>query len=184
MGYYVYSEDALAKGVVHFTRFNKMRLFQKYAYVAAVKGHFAGVTMANTGSHLPFLYQEVRKLDINQPFQQIIDALNTMQPNSLGGYAFALRKLAEAQRNGRLSIAPTIVQSAGEPLSQQDKDTIQNLFHAPVVNVYGTSEHLMMGIGMDDFDGMYLMEDDLIFEIHPTHTCVTNLFHYRTENMS
>jgi phenylacetate-coenzyme A ligase PaaK-like adenylate-forming protein len=153
-----------------------MHILQKHAYVAAVKGHFAGVTMTNAGKKLPFLYQDIQTLDINQPFQQIIDALNTMQPNSLGGYAFALCKLAEAQRNGRISITPTIIHSAGEPLSQQDKDIIQNVFHTSVVNVHGTSEHLMMGIGKDEFDGMYLMEDDLIFEIHPTYTCVTNLF--------
>lgn len=35
-----------------------------------------------------------------------------------------------------------------------------------------------MGWGHPDFDGMYLLEDDLIFELKPDHTLVTNLFNF------
>jgi phenylacetate-CoA ligase len=33
-----------------------------------------------------------------------------------------------------------------------------------------------MGMTLPGADGMHLMEDDLIFELAPDHTCVTNLF--------
>ncbi len=33
-----------------------------------------------------------------------------------------------------------------------------------------------MGMTLPGSDGMYLLEDDLIFEIEADHTCVTNLF--------
>ena len=35
-----------------------------------------------------------------------------------------------------------------------------------------------MGICKPEYGGMYLLENDLIFELHCDHTCVTNLFNY------
>src|SRR5258708_642793 len=101
-----------------------------------------------------------------------------MQPTIISGYAFALRELAKAQKEGKLSIKPQIIQSGGEPLSQENKTYIQDTFNVEVVNVYASSEHLLTGIGKRNFQGMYLMEDNLIFEIHPQYTNITNLYNY------
>ena len=35
-----------------------------------------------------------------------------------------------------------------------------------------------MGISKPEYGDMYLLEDDLIFELRSDHTCVTNLFNY------
>jgi phenylacetate-coenzyme A ligase PaaK-like adenylate-forming protein len=178
VSYYVYSKKEFLQGIIPATRSYELKLFRKMAYVAATRGHFMGVTMADTAMRWPLLYKDGQLLDINSPFGEIVSGLNQMQPTVLSGYAFALRKLAEAQREGRLHIQPTLLQSGGEPLSTEDKEYIQDTFKASLVNTYASSEHCVMGIGADKYEGMYLMEDNLIFEIHPRFVNVTNLFNY------
>jgi phenylacetate-coenzyme A ligase PaaK-like adenylate-forming protein len=178
VGYYVYSQSELVAGLAASTRANGLHWRQTVAYVGATHGHFAGVTMLNMAKKLPLLYKQVQLFDINAPFAETIEAINEQQPMVLGGYAFALRKLAEAQRQGSLRITPAIIQSGGEPLSTADKDYIQTVFGAPVVNVYASSEHLLMGLGRDSFGGMYLMEDSLVFELQPAGARITNLYNY------
>jgi phenylacetate-coenzyme A ligase PaaK-like adenylate-forming protein len=53
---------------------------------------------------------------------------------------------------------------------------LERVFGAPVLNVYSCTEHLIMGLSRPGDGGMYLLEDDLIFELEADHTCVTNLF--------
>lgn len=178
IGYYVYTPQEFIQGVSLSSRIAGVKMLQKLAYIGASRGHFAGITMITTAKKLPFLYKEVQTFDINQPFSAIISELNAMQPTIVSGYAFALKKLAEAQKKGSLSIKPFILQSGGEPLSTEDKKYIQNAFNVPVANVYASSEHLLMGIGRDSFDGMYLMEDNLYFEIKHNEMYVTNLYNY------
>ncbi len=178
IGYYAYTPEELARGIVHFTRINRPSLGQKLAYVATANERFAGATMVNSAKLIPFIYQDIRLFDIDTPFSEILTALQEFQPTSLGGYAFALRKIAEAQKAGKLLIKPRIIQSGGEPLTINNKKFIEDSLKAPIVNVYAASEHFIMGIGKDSYGGMYLMEDDLIFELHDTHTCITNLFNY------
>jgi len=178
VGYFIYTQEELIRGIIHFSRIKTPSMGQKMAYIAATKGHYAGVTMASIAKLMPFLYKDVQMFDINMPFSEIITRLQKFQPTALGGYAFAIRKLAEAQRAGNLAIKPQIIQSGGEPLSNRDKEYIEEVFNIPVVNIYAASEYLIIGIGKDEYDGMYLMEDDLIFELYENYTCVTNLFNY------
>jgi len=179
IAYYLYTQDEFLKGVITLVRADKIRLLQRLAYVASTRGHFAGVSMALAAKKVPLLYKEIKTFDVNAPFSDTIASLNDMQPTAVGGYAFALRKLAEAKRDGRLNIHPKLIQSGGEPLSSADKEYIQATFpNVRIVNVYSASEHLTMGIGEDRFDGMYLMEDNLIFEFHQDFICVTNLYNY------
>jgi phenylacetate-CoA ligase len=107
---------------------------------------------------------------------EIIDELNQFQPHNLSGYATILKVLAEAQERGDLRIKPVHVGNGGEPLLPEVKAYLENIFKVPVLNGYASSEHLYMGMTLPGSDGMHLMEDDLIFEIHSDHTCVTNLF--------
>src|SRR5262249_52675745 len=68
------------------------------------------------------------------------------------------------------------VGNGGEPLLPEVKSYLEHIFQAPVVNVYASSEHLIMGMTLPGSNDMYLLEDDLIFELHEDHTCITNLF--------
>jgi phenylacetate-CoA ligase len=115
---------------------------------------------------------------VNMPLSQIIDALNEFQPHLLSGYAAVLKALAAAQTQGQLRIRPTMIGNGGEPLSSELKCHLERVFGVPVANAYASSEHLYMGLTLPGSRGMSLLEDDLIFELHDDHTCVTNLFNY------
>jgi phenylacetate-coenzyme A ligase PaaK-like adenylate-forming protein len=112
--------------------------------------------------------------------RQIVEALNEFQPHVLCGYAAILKVLTAAQAQGRLRIHPTLIGNGGEPLSAELKADLENVFGVPVVNAYASSEHLFMGLTLPGPGGMHLLEDDLIFELHDDHICVTNLFNRTT----
>lgn len=180
VGYYIYSETEMAQGLSYLLNQNQsgFSLFQKIAYIAAAEGHFAGVTIANAPRKLYPLFKTVKTLDINLPFEEILNCLNQLQPNTLSGYAFIIRKLAEAQANGTLKIKPSLIETGGEPLLEKDKEYIQNVFQVPILNTYASAEFLLLGLSKPEFGGMYLMESNHIFEIESDQTLVTNLYNY------
>ncbi len=84
--------------------------------------------------------------------------------------------LAEAQERGELRINLEEAGSGGEPLLPDIRAYVEKAFRAPVKNGYASSEHLYMAIPLPRAEGLHLLEDDLMFEFAPDHTCVTNLF--------
>jgi len=179
MAYFVFSPDAWIKGSSQIVRIVPLRFRQRIAFVAATRGHFAGVSLMLIGNHgANKLFYDVRTYDVNMPLSQIIDALNEFQPHLLSGYAAVLKALATAQTQGQLRIGPKMIGNGGEPLSSELKCHLEQVFGVPVANAYASSEHLYMGLTLPGSRGMCLLEDDLIFELHDDHTCVTNLFNY------
>jgi phenylacetate-CoA ligase len=177
VGYFVFSHDAWIRGSSRAVRMLPLRPRQRIALVAATRGHFAAASLILTGNYpINRLFYDVRAYDVNLPLSQTVDALNQFQPRVLCGYAAALKLLAAAQENGRLRIKPATVANGGEPLSSELKRYLEQVFAVPVVNAYASSEHLYMGLTLPGAGGMHLLEDDLIFELHDDHTCVTNLF--------
>jgi phenylacetate-coenzyme A ligase PaaK-like adenylate-forming protein len=179
VGYYVYSHEAWIRGASHTMRVSPLRWRLRTAFVAATRGHFAGASLMLTGNHgTNAALFDVRTFDIGQPMPQLIDALNAFQPQVLTGYAAVLKVLAEAQLRGELRIRPIQIGNGGEPLPPGTKSLLERVFNVPVLNAYASSEHLYMGMTFPGVDGMHLMEDELLFEFGPDHTCVTNLFNH------
>lgn len=177
VGYYVYSHEAWIRGASHTMRVSPLRWRLRTAFVAATRGHFAGASLMLTGNHgTNAALFDVRTYDVGQPMPQLVAALNAFQPQVLTGYAAVLKVLAEAQERGELRIRPIQIGNGGEPLPPETKSLLERVFQVPVLNAYASSEHLYMGMTYPGVDGMHLMEDELIFEIGPDHTCVTNLF--------
>jgi phenylacetate-coenzyme A ligase PaaK-like adenylate-forming protein len=118
VGYFVFSHDAWIKGSSQILRILPVRLRQRIAFVAATRGHFAGVSLMLTGNHgANNFFFDVRTYDVNMPMSQIVDALNEFQPHTLSGYAAVLKALAAAQVQGQLQISTAIVGNGGEPLA-------------------------------------------------------------------
>ena len=178
VGYFVFSHAAWIKGASHAVRAVPLRLQRRRtAFVAATQGHFAGATLMLTGNHgSNSLFYDVRTFDVGRPMPQIIAELNAFQPHMLSGYATILKALAEAQERGELKIRPSHLGNGGEPLSPEVKSCLERAFKVPVLNAYASSEHLYMGMSLAGSPGLYLLEDDLIFELAADHICVTNLF--------
>jgi phenylacetate-coenzyme A ligase PaaK-like adenylate-forming protein len=179
VGYYVYSHPEWIRGTTHMIRALPLGWRRKTAYVAATRGHFGGVSLVLTGTQgLNRLFYRVRTYDIGRPTSEIVRGLNEFQPQAVSGYAAILKLLAEAQDRGELRIKPTRIVNGGEPLLSDVKAYIERVFGVRVTNLYVASEHLTMGLTLPGEDGMFLMEDELIFELHDDHVCVTNLFNY------
>jgi phenylacetate-CoA ligase len=177
IGLYIFNKEEMATIIVNSSRSASLKFGQKLAYIAAVNGHFAGITMASQSRKIPLIYKDFLPLDINTPFSDIIKSLNDFQPTNLSGYAFAIAKLAQAQKEGKLNIKPLNIQVGGEPLFNEDKRLIEEVFKVKVVNVYASSELLFIGVGKEEFkDNMMLMDDCIYTEIFPTHSLMTSLF--------
>jgi len=177
-GCFVYSPHDWTRGLAHGLRMHRFRPRpQRIAFFGATGGHFGGVSMVTTGERsISKLFFRIRAFEINSPLAAVIEGLNAFRPEVLAGYAMALRVLAEERARGALNIAPRLLESSGEPLSRDDRAALERVFGAPVFNVYACTEHLFMGLSRPGDDGMYLLEDDLIFELDADHTRVTNLF--------
>lgn len=176
-GFFVFSKNEWLAGMARLLQASGgLKFGQKLAYVAAIGAHFAGISIAKTTLQLPLLYQESRFYDIQGSMPKIIEDLNVFQPTILTGYPTALKHLALAQQRRELHIQPTQLKSGGEPVAPSDQDLIEAAFRVPLMNIYACTEFLLMGVGLPGQKGMVLNENDLIFEIHSDHTCVTSLY--------
>ncbi len=178
IGYFVYSDSDWSRGFAQFSRLHPFAFRQRRAaYFGATQGHFAGITqfLTSGNSFLRLLYHP-RAFEINGPLQPVIDGLNALQPHVLSGYPSGLAVLAGKQLAGELRIAPTFIETGGEPLGPEARSVIEKAFPAAVLNLYSSTEHMLMAVGDRRRGCLYLLEDDLIFEMHRDHTCVTNLF--------
>ena len=178
-GYYVYSSKEWLKGLAHVFKFQPFRLKRRMTFVGASRGHFAGVTMAMSSQNsIARSFFDLQVLDIAEPIQDLVEKLNHFQPKTLVSYGSTLRILAEQQQAGKLKIQPQLIQSSGDALTLQNRLQIQDAFQAPVFNIYACSEHLLMGIGYPNAQELVLLEDDLMFDLHADHICITNLYNY------
>jgi phenylacetate-CoA ligase len=176
VGYFVYNKKEFAKSVAVSTIYSPLKLGKKLAYVAAVKGHFAGVTIASSTMNLPLLYKDFLPIDINQSFSKTIQMLNQFQPTEISGYAFALEKLADAKKSGILKIKLNHIISGGESLLSEKREYIQSVFNCQVTNLYASSECLFMGYENNETEGMYLFDHLINLESNQNGTILTSLF--------
>ncbi len=101
---------------------------------------------------------------ITMPIERLVNGLNEFQPTSLIAYASALGLLAREARADRLQIVPRRIISTSEPLFAEVRQAVEEVFHAPVANVYGTSEAGPVAIGCWRGAGMHLSDDLVIVE--------------------
>jgi phenylacetate-CoA ligase len=175
----VYSHEAWITASSQMLRVFPLRPRTRVAFVAAADGHFAGASLLVTGNYgTNHLFFDVKTYDVGRPMDQIVEALNRFQPRLLTGYAGVLERLAEFQDAGVLRIRPSLIVSGAEPLRPRCRSTLEGVFHAQLINAYASTEHLFMALTLPGSDGMYLLEDDLIFELRDDCTYVTNLFNH------
>lgn len=180
--FFVYSKNDFSRAMTHLldlVPFHLRRKRIRIAYLGIAGGHFAGITTVWMSMRsLAKLFCNTKIFEITQPIHQIAEGLNTFQPDIIIGYASAVKMLAEQLIEEGLSIRPSVIQTSGEVLDPDSKEFIENTFQCSLFNVYGSTEFISMGISKPEYDGMYLLENDLIFELNKDHTIVTNLFNY------
>jgi phenylacetate-CoA ligase len=180
IGYFVYSKAERARrSALAMRTFPFSARRRRIAFFGIVSGHVGGATgISETRGGLAKLRFDSRAFDIRTPFPQVIEGLNSFQPDILSGYPTVLRELTNAQESGELSVSPALLSVGGEPISAENRTFFDRVFGAEISNHYGTSEHSVMGFGLSGDSGIYLFEDEIIYEIGEGLTFVTNLFSY------
>ncbi len=99
------------------------------------------------------------------PVAEIVQQLNDLQPQLLGSYASMLRILADEQLAGRLHINPHMIISTAEVLTDETRRLIKQAWGHQPFNSYGATEGGILAAERSDHTGLYLFEDNVIFEV-------------------
>jgi hypothetical protein len=146
------------------------------AFIGATSSHYAGVSLALTGRRgLNRLFFDCRAFDHNLPIETIVDSLNQFQPQILSAYANIHGALAQQVARGHLQIRPEYVVSSGEPLRHSLRGSLEETYRTKVIDLYCSSETLLLA-GGGSADGLMLYEEDNLIEQAADHCLVTNLF--------
>jgi phenylacetate-CoA ligase len=149
---------------------------RRLAFVGATAGHFAGVSLALTGRRgLNRLFMNCRVLDHNLPVESMVESLNEFQPQILSAYANLHAALAQQAILGRMTIRPRYIVSSGEPLRPSLRQLLEETYRAKVIDLYCSSETLLVA-GGSSVNGLMLYEEDNLLEPFADHCLVTNLF--------
>ena len=181
VGYFVYDLSDLSRALAQLSHSSARSMFsmrrKRIAFFGATEGHFTGVSIILATRMAPMnLQYSARLFEVSRPLAETVAGLNAWQPDMLLGYATCLKALAEKKLEGELRIAPASVHNSAEPLLEGDRKLLEKAFGPCISNFYVCSEHLYMAMREPTWNSMRLLEDDLIFEIFPDHTLVTNLF--------
>ena len=173
-GYFVYDEDAWSQmllGIIRAALWGMsmpqiLRLLMKrprIVYIAATDGRYGGAMAVGDGTRGVGASQLY--LDIKTPVTECIRQLKAFRPNIVIGYPSAIKILAQLMENGEGSLDAERVISCGEPLGRSLRTYLENIFRTQVVNFYGASESLALGVETDLEEGMLLFDDMNIIEV-------------------
>jgi phenylacetate-coenzyme A ligase PaaK-like adenylate-forming protein len=84
-------------------------------------------------------------------------------------------RLARASLAGDLHIRPVRVSTNSEPLLPADRDAIVDAWHAPLHNLWGSTEIGVQAVGCAQGSGLHVCEDEVILESVDGRTLATCL---------
>lgn len=176
-GVYVHTTDEVINGMSYGALHRKIKPRTRTAFIGPADTHDMGAAVMGLMAEWPQrLLFNARNFDISSPWHRIIAGLNEHRPKIVSGYKHYLMALADEARAGHLRIEPILLESGGEPLFPQEREILRSTFQCEIANSYGSSEVNLMGVALNDWEGIHLFEDDLIFELDTECTYVTNLY--------
>jgi phenylacetate-CoA ligase len=124
---------------------------QRFAFVAATGGHFAGAASierlqraAAAAPLMPWLKPTMQTFSVLQPLDTLARQLQDFAPTVLITYPSCADALAQTQADGALQLALQEVWVGGEQLSAEQRTRIRSAFGCRVHNNYGASEFYAM----------------------------------------
>lgn len=186
-GYFVYDEAAwqsMLLGIVRgalwgmsMPQIIKLLLkVPRIVYIAATDGRYGGAMAVGDG--IDGVGAKQMYLDIQSPLNEWIDQIKAFRPNMIIGYPSAIKILGELVNKGEIRLNIFCVISCGEPLGTSLRHYLEETFQAEVINFYGASESLSMGVESDPAEGMILFDDMNVIEVQDDGlylTCLYNL---------
>lgn len=143
-------------------------------YIAATDGRYGGAMAVGDGIdkiHAAQLY-----LDIKTPLCEWIKQLYKFKPNIIIGYPSALKILGELVEKGDINLNVSRVISCGEPLGISLRYYLEKIFHTTVINFYGASESLALGVEVNSKEGIILFDDMNVIEVQNGTMYLTSLY--------
>ena len=186
-GYFVYDGDAWSQmllGIIRAALWGMsmpqiLRLLMKrprIVYIAATDGRYGGAMAVGDG--IDGVGAKQMYLDIKTPVAEWIRQIREFQPNIVIGYPSAIKILAQLMENGEVGLDAERVISCGEPLGTNLRTYLEKIFRTQVVNFYGSSESLALGVETNPKDGMLLFDDMNVIEVENGVMYLTCLYNY------
>lgn len=186
-GYFLYDEAAWSSMLLGILRgalwdMSMLQILKLLAngprivYLAATDGRYGGAMAVGDG--IDGVRASQMYLDIKTPLSQWIRQLRTFKPNIIIGYPSAVKILAEQVEQGEIEMKVIRVISCGEPLGSSLRHYLETVFHAQVVNFYGASESLAIGVEMNPEEGMILFDDMNVIEVTKDGIYLTSLYNF------
>ena len=186
-GYFVYDEAAwgtMLLGILRgalwgMTMPQILRLLAerpRILYIAATDGRYGGAMAVGDG--VDGVGASQRYLDIKTPLSQWVQEVKEYRPNFIIGYPSAIKILAELAQRGEVSLSVLRVVSCGEPLGASLRKFLEDALYAQVINFYGASESLALGVEGDPAEGILLFDDLNIIEQGPDGLYLTCLYNF------
>src|SRR5213594_3954551 len=135
---------------------SKVGAVSVYANIASHMSHAVANSLAYA-----FIDQEY---PATLSIREIVEGLNSVQPDSLSAYPSILYQLALEAKAGRLHIVPKRIASGAEPLLPYIRDAVHDTWGVPVTNFWVTSEAGCLSWSCGKGEGMHLNEDLQIVE--------------------
>ena len=117
-------------------------------------------------------------LDIKTPLHEWVSQIKRFKPNMIIGYPSAIKILAELIEKGEIELNIFRVISCGEPLGASLRNYLEYILKAEVINFYGASESLALGVEMDTAEGMILFDDMNVIEVQNGNMYLTSLYNF------
>ncbi len=186
-GYFVYDEHAwntMLLGIIRAALWNMsmpkiLSLLAKrprIIYIAATDGRYGGAMAVGDG--IDGVGASQMYLDIKTPLNEWIRQIKEFKPNIIIGYPSAIKILAELVENGNADVDVVRVISCGEPLGASLRKYLEEIFKTEVVNFYGSSESLALGVEMNQKEGMLLFDDMNFIEVESGVMYLTCLYNF------
>lgn len=148
----------------------------RIVYIAATDGRYGGAMAV--GSGIEGVHAQQLSLDIKQPLNEWIKQIQEFKPNIVIGYSSAIKILAEQVSAGKVNVDIKRIISCGEPLNVSLRSYLEQTFQCDIVNFYGASESLALGVELHGEEGMYLFDDMNYIETENGKMYLTSLYNY------
>lgn len=148
----------------------------RIVYIAATDGRYGGAMAVGDG--IDGVGGKQLYLDINLPMSGWIRKIQEFKPNIVIGYPSAMKVLAELMARGQVDTKMIRAVSCGEPLGRSLRNFLEEQFHTPIINIYGASESLALGVEVDPKEGMILFDDLNLIEVHDENMYLTCLYNF------
>lgn len=186
-GYFVYDDAAWSQmllGIIRAALWNMtmpqiLKLLHqgpRIVYIAATDGRYGGAMAVSDG--IEGVRANQLFLDVKTPLPEWVRQIQEFQPNMVVGYPSAIKILGEFVENKDVELKVFRVVSCGEPLGASLRSYLEETFQADVVNIYGASESLALGVETSHEEGMYLFDDLNYIEVENGEMYLTSLYNF------